>query len=195
MVGCDHPETEHPFFREIAVQELKRYKDSYEHAIDTSFEDFITKTSRDRECGGEVECLALCNALQIRALIRKTGRLEHILGPEEYSRVIELAYLCQNHYEVLIEAEDTSVPDTTDGIAQHNEKDIEALLTETEEILNQCELKRKEEDTKKELTLTGLFQMAFIIYQFDIHGLIVTIRCNQGALLFFSYEGSEKPPL
>ena len=173
-LGCGHPQNEHGRFRKLAVAEMKTNPGRYSSFYSTieQFQQRLETVINDRAWGDEVEALAIANALNLKILLRTPAMPPQLLGPPVANRIVELVFLCGNHYDLLIPADDPSVDSPCSGAptTERNqlkdgsiELEIDDTLRETDTILQKLEEPSEEAEQDEDgETLTHLLQTVFL---------------------------------
>ena len=132
------------------------------------------------EWGGELEIAAFSSAMKSKINVYKDGTLHSVYQPETFSREVELLYLNENHYDMLLEegipvvgeciqinvpefpsdavSQSQSLPQEPTDSKQETDTD-DQLISQTDEILNSEEMT---DDPSNERTLTSLLQKEFL---------------------------------
>ena len=95
--------------RQLAVTEIESHPDQYRESLaDQTFENFLDDLKQDHHWAGQEALVALVNNLSIRIIVRQISVSPIIHNPPrwtEATRTIELAYLANSHYDLIVDDE------------------------------------------------------------------------------------------
>ena len=163
--------------RELVATEVQRNFDEYTEYTNEECEEAVERILTDKEWAGDLELNAFCNALHASVLVHTMEDGTYSYGDEDDAeRVIELVFLCRNHYEIVCDKEVTvdeekegkdlkgqkeSKTEQADGNAK-GEDEVKRILDDTERIIAHMEVRESSEEGEDEVSLKGLLQSVFL---------------------------------
>lgn len=111
-------------FRAIVADEVEQHLDVYRSFIpDEEVDHRLAAIRKDAEWGDHLELVAFSQALKINVICYSLDQIEKRITVVDAQATIELAYLCGNHYDLLVD-EDLAVEEETFQLRQERQASV-----------------------------------------------------------------------